>query len=104
MNKYSKEIAEGVHVDVYDVLKAFDVKCPAMQHAIKKMLCSGQRGVKDVEQDKREAIASIERSIQLDEFEPSKPTIGMPIGGVSAGECIEALSKLEQSRDRRRTR
>jgi len=65
-NKYSKEIKKGVHVDVYDVLKAFDVMCPAMQHAIKKMLCSGQRGVKGVEQDKLEAIQSIERSIELD--------------------------------------
>lgn len=65
-NKYSKEIKAGVCVDVYDVLKAFNVKCPAMQHAIKKMLCSGQRGVKSVEQDKLEAIASIERSIELD--------------------------------------
>lgn len=65
-NKYSKEIRKGVFVDVYDVLSAFDVKCPAMQHAIKKMMCSGQRGFKGVEQDKREAIASIERSIELD--------------------------------------
>ena len=65
-NKYKREIRKGVFVDVYDFLSAFDVKCPAMQHAIKKMLCSGQRGVKGVEQDKREAIQSIERSIQLD--------------------------------------
>lgn len=66
MNKYKREIKKGVHVDVYDVLKAFKVECPAIQHAIKKMLCSGQRGVKGVEQDKREAIESIERSIELD--------------------------------------
>jgi hypothetical protein len=53
-------------IDVYDVLKAFDVVCPAMQHAIKKMLCSGQRGVKDSIRDKREAIDSINRSIELE--------------------------------------
>lgn len=64
-NKYIRSL-KGVDVDVYDVLKAFDVGCPAMQHAIKKMLCSGLRGYKDQEQDKREAIASIERSIELD--------------------------------------
>jgi hypothetical protein len=55
-----------LYVDVYDVLKAFDVVCPAMQHAIKKMLCSGQRGVKDSVRDKREAIESINRSIELE--------------------------------------
>ena len=55
-----------LYVDVYDVLKAFDVVCPAMQHAIKKMLCSGQRGVKDSMRDKREAIDSINRSIELE--------------------------------------
>lgn len=65
INKYEKRI-KNTTVDVYDVLKAFDVTCPAMAHAIKKMLCSGQRGYKNTEQDKREAIASIERSIGLD--------------------------------------
>lgn len=65
-NKYSREIKPNVYVDVYDVLKAFNVTCPAMQHAIKKCLASGQRGVKDSVQDKNEAIASINRSIELE--------------------------------------
>ena len=55
----------SVTVDVYDVLKAFSVTCPATQHAIKKLLCPGQRGSKSAVQDLREAIGSIERSIQL---------------------------------------
>jgi hypothetical protein len=63
-NKYIRQ-CKGVDIDVYDVLIAFDVKCPAMQHAIKKMLCSGLRGYKDQTQDKLEAIASINRSIEL---------------------------------------
>jgi len=65
INKYEKRI-KNINIDVYDVLVAFDVTCPAMQHAIKKCLMSGQRGYKDTRQDKREAIQSIERSIQLD--------------------------------------
>lgn len=65
MNTYLREIKQGVYVDVYDVLKAFDVDCPAMAHAVKKCLAAGQRGHKGEEQDKREAIASIERSIEL---------------------------------------
>lgn len=70
MGKYNRKIRDknGVEItiDVYDVLVAFDVKCPAMQHAIKKMLCSGLRGYKDTTQDKEEAIASIVRSIELE--------------------------------------
>jgi hypothetical protein len=65
MNKYLREITPGVYVDVYDVLKAFNITCPAMAHAIKKCLAAGQRGHKDAEQDKREAIESIARSIVL---------------------------------------
>jgi hypothetical protein len=64
-NKYIRTV-KGVSVDVYDVLKGFNVTCPAMQHALKKMLCSGLRGHKGSVQDKEEAIASIKRSIELD--------------------------------------
>lgn len=65
-NKYQREIKPGVWVDVYDVLKAFDITCPAMAHAVKKCLAPGKRGVKDSLQDKREAITSIERSIEME--------------------------------------
>ena len=64
-SKYHVQI-KGQQVDVYDVLKGFNVTCPAMQHAIKKMLMPGLRGAKSKEQDKREAIQSIERSLELD--------------------------------------
>lgn len=64
-NKYIRTV-KGVEMDVYDVLKGFNVTCPAMQHALKKMLCSGLRGHKDSVQDKNEAIASIKRSIELE--------------------------------------
>lgn len=63
-SKYLRCI-RGEEIDVYDVLVAFDITCPAMAHAIKKMLCSGLRGVKSAEQDKVEAIEAIRRSIDL---------------------------------------
>lgn len=65
-NKYQREIKPGVWVDVYDVLAAFAVTCPALAHAVKKCLAPGQRGAKDSVQDKREAVASIERSIEME--------------------------------------
>lgn len=64
-NKYKKQ-CKGIEIDVYDVLKAFNVVNPAIQHAIKKLLAGGQRGYKDVEQDYNEAIQSIQRGIELD--------------------------------------
>ncbi len=66
-NKYQREIKKDVFVDVYDVLKAFNVTCPALQHAVKKVLAAGQRGVKSSIEDKNEAIASIKRSIELEQ-------------------------------------
>lgn len=48
--KYLRTIhsADGVggpiKVDVYCVIEAFDVRCPALCHALKKILACGQRG------------------------------------------------------------
>ena len=64
MSKYHKQIRTE-SVDVYDVLKAFGVTCPATQHAIKKLLMPGNRGHKDQLQDLNEAKQSIERAIEL---------------------------------------
>jgi len=63
--KYHKQI-RSESIDVYDVLVAFDVKCPAIQHAIKKLLMPGQRGEKTCFQDLGEAKASIDRAIELE--------------------------------------
>jgi hypothetical protein len=64
--KYPFEIMpDGLIVDVYDVLKAFDVTCPATQHAIKKMLMAGERGHKDKQTDLNEAIQSLQRAKEL---------------------------------------
>lgn len=62
---YQKEIKPGVTVDVYDVLKAFGVTCPATQHAVKKLLMPGARGAKDALQDLGEAKQAVERAIDL---------------------------------------
>jgi hypothetical protein len=61
-NKYSRVLRSGELLDVYDVLDAFKVENPAVQHALKKMLCSGSRGYKDYQTDIQEAIDSLERA------------------------------------------
>ena len=72
-NKYNKEIIniingrmKTVTVDVYDIIDSFGVTCPALQHAIKKILFAGERGHKDKKQDLKEALQSISRAIQLE--------------------------------------
>ncbi len=69
-NKYAREIRPKVWVDVYDTLAAFtgDVSSrikPAVDHALKKLLAPGKRGVKDERQDLVEARESLDRAIQL---------------------------------------
>jgi hypothetical protein len=51
--------------DVYSVLAAFEVDCPARQHAIKKLLMPGQRGAKGEIQDLDEALVSVSRAIDM---------------------------------------
>ena len=53
-------------IDVYAVLDAFKVTCPARQHAIKKLLCSGLRNKGSVIQDLTEAKDAVERAIQME--------------------------------------
>ena len=55
----------SIVVDVYDVLQAFGVTCPALQHAVKKLLCAGLRGAKSATQDISEAANSCRRAIEL---------------------------------------
>jgi hypothetical protein len=78
LNRYQRQLKKAYYsdvdlsactivIDVYDVLKAFNATNPATQHAIKKLLASGQRGYKDTQQDLDEAIQSIQRAKELEE-------------------------------------
>ena len=74
-NKYAVD-CKGRSIDVYDVLNAFAVTCPATQHAIKKLLMPGKRGHKSELGDLLEARASVDRAIDLarerQDFEAAK--------------------------------
>jgi hypothetical protein len=69
MSKYDREITGkcggSLTVDVYDVLKAFNVTCPALQHLTKKALCAGIRGHKTMDVDLQDVLDSSIRAIQL---------------------------------------
>lgn len=65
-NKYMREIAPDVWVDVYAVLKAWNVTNPALQHLIKKALQPGERGHKTLHQDMQDIIDSAIRAKELE--------------------------------------
>ncbi len=69
-NKYRRTIygvdkegnASSLQVDVYDILDAYPTKNPALDHLIKKALCPGQRGHKDLLTDLDDIIKSAQRA------------------------------------------
>ena len=68
-NKYKRTIYPNAagQIDVYDVLVAFDVTCPARQHAIKKLLCAGLRGKGNAMQDLAEASMAVDRAMEIED-------------------------------------
>lgn len=75
-NKYLRDIfsADGesqvsFSIDVYCVLKAFEVTCPARQQAIKKLLCAGLRGKGNTMADLVGAMAALNRAIDIEQQE-----------------------------------
>ena len=69
---YQKSVKHLNWIDVYRVLVLFDVTDPCLQHAIKKLLCAGQRGAKDKKQDVQEAIASLLRYLEMQTEDENK--------------------------------
>jgi hypothetical protein len=61
----SIEKGEFVKADVYAVLEAFQVTCPARQHAIKKLLATGLRDKGSQLQDLKEALDAVSRAVEL---------------------------------------
>jgi hypothetical protein len=66
LNKYQRRLGDEV-IDIYDVLIMYDVTCPAIGHAVKKLLMPGQRGGKSILQDLHEARQALDRAIALEE-------------------------------------
>jgi len=69
---YFKDVTHLKTIDVYRVLDLFGVSNPCVQHAVKKLLCSGQRGVKDTRQDVQEAITSLVRCLEMQTEDETK--------------------------------
>jgi hypothetical protein len=88
---YHKDVSGLDTVDVYRLCALFGVddSSGATQHAIKKLLCSGKRGVKTVRQDLQEAADTINRRIQMID-EDSGLAESMYLEGFRSGGIIDA--------------
>lgn len=75
---YKKDVRHLDMIDVYRVIELFEVTHPALQHALKKVLCAGDRGAKDWEKDVQEAIDSLNRALQMRE-EDAGASVGLPV-------------------------
>ena len=64
-NPYIVDISKYNKLDIYRILSLYDVTDPCLQHAIKKLLCAGKRGVKNQTQDINEAILSLKRFLEM---------------------------------------
>ena len=65
---YHKDVSQYDTIDVYAVCKIFDVQDTSgcLQHAIKKLLVTGQRGHKDRKTDIQNAIDTLNRLPELE--------------------------------------
>ena len=63
--RYFKDVSNLQSIDIYKVLELFGVKSHAVGHAVKKLLVAGARGGKDERQDVQEAIAALQRHLEM---------------------------------------
>lgn len=90
---YHKSVGHLETIDVYRVLERFNVTDPALQHAIKKLLVAGGRGLKDLDKDIQEAIDTLTRFQEMRQedlrTEPS-------VGEVADDAFREVLSRIQR--------
>ena len=62
---YFKDTSNIAEIDVYAVLKLFEVTDPCLQHIVKKALCAGKRGHKDMMEDLQNIVDTAIRAVEL---------------------------------------
>jgi hypothetical protein len=73
-----KGVIGGNKIDIYGVIETFGVKDASIQHAIKKLLCAGNRSKATKIQDLEEAVTAIVRGIEVLESEIAKSSVVEP--------------------------
>ena len=62
---YFKDVSNIAEIDVYAVLKLFEVTDPCLQHIVKKAFCAGKRGHKDMMEDLQNIVDTAIRAVEL---------------------------------------
>lgn len=62
-----ESITDVAQIDVYSVLRLFEVTDPCLQHIVKKALCAGKRGAKDFAKDVQEIADTANRLIEMEQ-------------------------------------
>jgi hypothetical protein len=58
---YHQDVSHLSSIDVYRIIDLYKVTDPCFQHAIKKLLVTGERGHKSIEEDVQNIIDTLER-------------------------------------------
>ena len=90
---YYKNVAHLDSIDVYRVLQLFGVTDPCLQHAIKKLLCAGVRGVKDQNKDIQEAIDSLQRALEMRNEDSAEFTL--PVSEFNEGIPVVSYGNID---------
>lgn len=54
-------------LDIYRIIDLWNITDPCIQHALKKLICTGGRGHKSVEEDIQNVIDTLERWKEMQE-------------------------------------
>ena len=69
---YHKDVSQYDTIDIYVICDLYvNDNSGCIQHAVKKLLCCGNRGVKDNVKDLQEAIDTIQRKIEILQGKPN---------------------------------
>ena len=64
IGKYYMYDYKGIRIDPYRILSVYGIVCPAMQHAIKKLLRCG-KSIKTEREDILEVMSTLERKLEM---------------------------------------
>lgn len=64
---YFRDVSHLKKIDAYRIIDLFNVTDPCMQHILKKALCAGKRGHKDLQRDIQDIFDTTKRRIEMDE-------------------------------------
>lgn len=78
---YHKDVSHLKSIDIYRMLELFGVTDQALGHAVKKLMCAGQRGSKSFEQDVREAVDTLNRRLQMLAEDDNSRGVQQPVPG-----------------------